>query len=118
MIKAHGVKKNTRGSLREMQRCCGLHWRSRSNRVVALQVVVGCTQGVALLLTYVGADCCGLEGRAPTLLALCPLLHCFRRFGGDAHPQVLLRPVSLPVHNDEIACHHSAGGHDMILFKK
>ena len=30
MIKAHGVKKNTRGSLREMQRCCGLHWRSPS----------------------------------------------------------------------------------------
>ena len=34
---------------------------TRSNRVVALQSGC-CTQGVALLLTYVGTDCCGLEG--------------------------------------------------------
>ena len=103
--------KHFRGSLRERQRRV-LHIASieatqllRSNWLLhyVWSTSGSCTQGVALLLTSVGADCCGLK--APSLLALCPLLHSFRWFGVDAHPQVLLRSVSPPVHNDEIACH-------------
>ena len=72
-----------------------------------------CSQGVALLLTYVGGGllrpyfACALSSAA-----------LFSIIWGDVHPQVLLRPVSLPVDNDEIACHHSSGGHDMILFNQ
>ena len=75
----------------KQQGCCAPRWLLHSGCCAATNV-----RGGGLLR---------LGGGAPTLLALCPLLHCFRRFGGDAHPQVLLRPVSLPVHNDEIACH-------------
>ena len=85
----------------------------RATGLLRSKAVVGRTQGVALLLTYVGGGllrpyfACALSSAA-----------LFSIIWGDVHPQVLLRPVSLPVDNDEIACHHSVGGHDMILFKK
>ena len=74
----------------------------RATGLLRSKAVVGRTQGVALLLTYVGADCCGLEGSYFACALSSAAL--FSTIWGDAHPQVILRPVSLLVHNDEIAC--------------